>query len=396
VTFLFRRWVGVGVSTAALGLGLAGCGGSAGPAAGPSSLDCVLPKAPLAVAVGARANSPNPTSGLNQVSPLINTVAGAEQPITLIRLDGSPEVFFQQTFSTTAGNGSSRQSDLNNFLGGLNKVLNRQVQARVAQADVLTALTLAAQSTHPGGNVVLIDSGLQTTAPLDFRHGGLLDSDPADVVRFLRGQHLLPDLSGRHVLLVGFGDTAAPQQRLDLQQQQNVMSIWRQMAMAAGATCVGLDNEPSGQSAVSDVPAVGLVPVPAPPEIRGCGQTVFNASNHVNFVENTATFIDPSGARATLQQLADKLQNGRQRVNLIGSTATWGPVESRIVLSDQRAGAVKQVLVSMGIAADRIHTVGDGSNWPGRVPDIGSDGQLLPGPAAEDREVIAQLTCPAG
>jgi hypothetical protein len=45
----------------------------------------------------------------------------------------------------------------------------------------------------------------------------------------------------------------------------------------------------------------------------------------------------------------------------------------------------------MGIAASRITTIGDGSHWPGRVADIGPNGQLLPAQAEQDREVIVQL-----
>lgn len=379
------------LSAAALGLSLAGCGGH--PAAGPF-LGCAPAGAPLAMAVGARANSPSPD--ISAEGALINGAARARKRITLIRIDGSPQPAYGGAFTTTDTTSGAVQNDLNTYLARIEAVFTGPIHARAGGADVLGALTMAAQSTSPGGNVVVIDSGLQTVAPLDFRKGGLLAASPGDVVTFLRKQHLLPDLNGRHVILAGFGNTAAPQPRLDLAQRRNVADIWRQIALAAGAACVRLDTHPNGSPAVTGVPPVAIVPVPKPPTIRACGTTILNADNHVNFVANKAIFIDPGGARATLAQLADKLRNGGQRVELIGSTATWGPVESRIVLSERRAAAVKRELVSLGIAASRIHTQGDGSSWPGRVPDIGAGGVLLPGPAAADRAVIAQLTCPAG
>jgi OmpA-OmpF porin, OOP family len=388
--------ISASLSAAMFALCLAGCSHSAssGPTTVSTPLSCVLPKVPLALAMGARANDPNPNPGLEAVSSLLNTAAGAGKSITLIRIDGAPKVFFQQAFTSNAGNSGAEQTQLHTFMVGLGNSVAHNARAVVPQADVLTALTKAGQATAPGADVVL--SGLQTVDPLDFRQGGLLGASPQDVVNFLRSQKLLPPLAGRHVLLIGFGDTAAPQQSLDYQQQQNVIAIWTAIAKAGGASCVGVDTQPDDQPAIAGVPAVGTVSVPSPPQIRSCGETILNADNHVNFVANEAVFVDPSGARATLQQLADKLRNGDQQVTLIGTTATFGTPQGRMVLSEQRAEAVKQVLVSLGIAASRIKTKGVGTNWPGHVPDIGPGGVLLPGPAAENREVIAELTCPAG
>jgi outer membrane protein OmpA-like peptidoglycan-associated protein len=327
------------------------------------------------------------------VSSLVGATANAGRQITLIRLDGSPRIVFDHSFTTDAQNPQARQAALNAYLTALKRVFLKPIHAEIPGADMLTALTLAAQATGPGGDVVIMDSGLQTVPPLDFQHDNLLAAAPSDVVNYLRSQNLLPNLQGRHVVLVGVGQTALPQHRLYLAQQRNVAAIWEQVAKAGGAACVWADSHPDTDAALTDVPAVPVVPVPAPPVIRPCGVSVLNACNHVNFVPNKAIFIDRAGARATLQQLADRMRSGNQTVQLIGSTATWGPVTSRFTLSRQRADAVKQMLVSLGISGDRIHTRGDGSEMPGRVRDISAHGALLPGPAAEDREVVAKLTC---
>jgi OmpA-OmpF porin, OOP family len=384
----------LGAFAVMFGLSLTGCSSSGTSSAATTSFGCVQPKAPLALAIGARANSPSPNAALGKLSPLISSAASAQVPITVIRIDGQPQEIFSQSFTTDAGNSGSRQQDLDNFLQGLGNVIAQKLTARAPQADTLTALTLAAQATTPGSNVVLVDSGLQTVAPLSFQESGLLDAVPSDVVNFLRDDKLLPNLKGRHVLLMDLGYTVSPQPPLDLEQQQNVTAIWEQIAKAAGASCVAVDSQPPGSATLSNVPPVSVVPVPRPQQINTCGDTVLNASNHVNFIENTATFIDPSGAQATLQQLADKLQNGQQRVKLIGTTATNGTIAYRINLSNERAEAVKQVLVNDDIAASRITTEGVGTDWPGHVPDIGPGGVLLPGPAEQNREVIAQLSCP--
>jgi OmpA-OmpF porin, OOP family len=403
LSVLPRANVGAIITCAAvIALALTGCSSSSTSASGSTSattasFGCVLPKAPLAMAIGDRANSANPSPELSGgVSGLLNTVAGAGQGITLIRIDGSPQVYYQQAFTSTADNSGAKQTDLNTYLTTLGNSIVRHAKAVVPQVNLLAAMTKAGQATAPGDDVVLIDSGLQTIAPLDFRQGDLIDASPQDVVRFLHQQQLLPPLAGRHVLLIGFGDTSAPQPSLDYPQQQNVIAIWTAIAKAGGASCVAVDTTPDDQPAVRGLPTVGVVPIPKPPTIRGCGETILNADNHVNFVANQATFIDLAAARSTLAKLADKLRNGEQKVELIGTTATAGTPAGRIRLSEQRAEAVKRVLVSLGIAASRITTKGVGTNWPGHVPDLGPGGVLLPGPAAENREVIAKLTCPTG
>lgn len=390
VTFSYRAAaLGAGLSAAALALCLTGCGPT--PTHAATQLACASPKAPLALAVGARANSPTPL--LSQVSRLIDGTANASLPITLIRLDGTPKVVFNQPFTSSAGNSQARHSDLVTYLNGMNAVFRNAIRAKVPGADVLTALTLAAQATRPGDNIVIMDSGLQTTTPLEFQHNDLLQANPGDVVRFLRKQNLLPDLQGRRIVLVSFGQTARPQHPLGLDLQRDVIGIWEQIARAGRAACVWADTYPNTGTALTRTPTVPVVPLPAPPRMHPCGTTILNASNHVNFVPNKAVFIDPSGARATLRQLADQIRNGTQTVKLIGSTATYGSPASRVTLSGQRADAVRRMLVSLGVAASRITTKGDGSNMPGRVSDVGPNGGLLPGPAAEDREVVAKLTC---
>lgn len=252
----------VGASVAISGLCISGCASSS---INPSStmINCASTTAPLALAVGARANTPSPD--LYQVSDLITDAANAQEKITLVRIDGSPRIVYSQAFVTDAGNPTSRQSGLNAYLQGIERVFAGNIHAVVPGADVIMALNLAAQSAGPGGNVVIIDSGLQTVGPLNFRTDDLLEASPTDVVTFLHRSHALPDLNDRHVIFVGLGDTASPQRPLDLREQQNVINIWLQIARAGGAACVGVDPAANDSPALTDVPSVGVVAVSPPP-----------------------------------------------------------------------------------------------------------------------------------
>jgi OmpA-OmpF porin, OOP family len=345
---------------------------------------------PLAVVVGARSNVPTENlPGL--ITPLLESAASNGQQISLVRIDGQPKVFTPPKFTTNAGNPAARQQALNTYLSeGVLPLFRVQLHAQVPQADVLTALDLAAAATGPNGNIIVVDSGLQTTGVLNYRQPGLLMAPASDVVDFLQQKGLLPDLSGRHVLLAGFGYTASPQPTLDEAQRNNLVAQWEAIVKAGGG-CVTVDPTPNTATEIPGLPAVGIVTPPATPSFRNCGTFTLEDAGSVGFVVGTANFRDSSAAQTTLQNLANTLKQGTEPIKLIGSTSSEGGDAINNPLSLARAEAVKSVLVSMGIPASRITVDGDGSHWPGRVNDIGPGGVLLPGPAEQDREVIVQL-----
>ena len=172
-------------------------------------------------------------------------------------------------------------------------------------------------------------------------------------------------------------------------------ALWQTIVSSADASCVEiLDTAASRTSVTTDVP-VTAVAVPTVPPFQPCGETVLRDGDTVGFLPDQAVFREPAAARKTLQDLATLVINGRQLVELIGTTAKAGPAESyRIELSNRRAEAVKGVLVELGVPADRITTRGVGATWPGRVNDIAPDGSLIPTAAALNRSVIVRLSCP--
>ena len=216
-------------------------------------------------------------------------------------------------------------------------ILNREIHAQVPQADVLTALKLAAATTGPNGNIILVDSGLQTVAPLDYRQLGVLMA-PRATFTFLRQERLLPNLDGRHVLLSGIGYTAAPQPALSVVQRTNVVSQWEAIVTAAGA-CVTVDPIFDTASEIPGLPPVGIVTLPAPSVTRACGSIALEDAGTVGFVVGTATFRDPFAAEATLSRLASTLQKGTEPIMLIGSTSSEGGGVVNDALSLERAEA---------------------------------------------------------
>jgi outer membrane protein OmpA-like peptidoglycan-associated protein len=122
-----------------------------------------------------------------------------------------------------------------------------------------------------------------------------------------------------------------------------------------------------------------------------------NDSDNVGFVVDTTAFLHPAAAHATIQQIADVMVRTGESVLLTGSTSSEGSESFNLTLSLQRTDAVASVLEQDGVPASRITTRGAGSHLPGRLNDIGPNGQLLIGPAIADRKVVAKLTgagCP--
>src|ERR1035441_1649963 len=198
---------------------------------------------PLTIVVGERSNVPS-IQFPSAVTSLLNTAATDREPVTLIRIDGKPKVFPVAPFSTSDVSSGAIQQDIRNYVNGVIQILTgSHLHAAAPQADVLGALSLAAEATPAGGNIVVIDSGLQTAGQLMYQNPGVLMSPPSDVVKFLRAGNLIPRLSGRHVLLYGFGYTAAPQAALDQPERENVAAQWKAI-VAAGGACVTVNTTP--------------------------------------------------------------------------------------------------------------------------------------------------------
>jgi OOP family OmpA-OmpF porin len=95
----------------------------------------------------------------------------------------------------------------------------------------------------------------------------------------------------------------------------------------------------------------------------------------VEFGFDTA-FIDPV-SRTTLELVAEELaRRPGIRVRIDGHTCEMGSAEYNRELSEQRAEAVKRILVGYGIPADRLETAGRGEAEP-VADNQGDEGRAL-------------------
>jgi OmpA-OmpF porin, OOP family len=347
-------------------------------------LSCPPPAAAgLAIAVGARANSPQPVVP-SAVGTRIVAAMRACRKITVIRVDGRPSVAGSLTFSTAARTQQNLNIDQAAFLDRV-KELIATARARQPEANVLQALSVAAGAAGNGGTVVLIDSGVQTSDPLDFRKNNLTSRRPAAVVDALKQQHLLPDLSGRSLILAALGYTAAPQDALQDKNRAFLLDLWRGIVVAAGARNPQILEEPNTNASAVSSPAVSVVRFPTAAIHPLCDTlSVLPDSGEVGFVTNAANFRNPTAASTVLGKLAGfLLQNPTARVRIEGFVAHYGAGD----LSQRRADRVKQELMALG-AANPITAQGMGwGPYPNTAapPDTRYD--------SLNRQVTIEVTC---
>ena len=342
----------------------------------------------LAVAVGGRANTPAPSLP-DRVGELIDQAVTDGTGIDVIRVDGRPSIACAVSFKSDAANPVAQADDLNRFKRQARGIVGA-TRAKEPEANPLEALVLAGHAAGPGGPLVLLDSGLQTVAPLDFRVPGLLDADPDAVTRALADRGHLPDLSGHTVVLAGIGYTAAPQSPLDERRRANLTRIWEKIVTAAGAT-VETVTTPNTAGALENLPTVSPVEVPPPDVIRvGCNtESILSNDGAVGFKPDSTTFVDSKRARQALAEFAAFLTpNPSAHVTLIGTIAHYGTDDGDSGLSRQRAERVREVLVDLGVARSRIAARGDG--WG---PFPAKDSPPNPADDQRNRRVIISIRC---
>src|SRR3954468_13235915 len=133
---------------------LSGCGGITGLIGSDSfSFTCPAERTPgLAIAVGARANSPEP--GLPpEIRQLIVASMNGCGKITVVRVDGRPAVAGSSTFTTGAKTKQNFDIDQQNFRNHVIGMV-QNARAQEPEANVLQALSIASDAAGEGGTVV--------------------------------------------------------------------------------------------------------------------------------------------------------------------------------------------------------------------------------------------------
>jgi len=360
---------------------------------------CRVPDSgPVVLAVSGRAMSPRlPADSV--VGPILREAfAGMDsRKLALVNVDGQPAA--ATTLTVDAKSASQRDSSISNFLKQADGI-----RAAHEQVNVLAALETAsriAKNDGDKGTVILVDSGLSTSGVIDFRQQNMLDAPPRNIVSYLDNTSTLPDLRELTVFFVGLGETAPPQESLLRPQRMNIADIWSSVARGGGAACVATIDQPRTTTAPDNVPQVATIPIPPVPAFIPGQMEELLLPNDLRtgflsdepFKPDMDKFIDPAATQAILEPVATWLNGSPSRhVTITGTSANVGPADGQRALSEARATAVANLLIGLDAPAQQITAIGRGSNFPQYVEDRDSSGNILPGPAQQNRGVRMTFT----
>lgn len=281
--------------------------------------------------------------------------------------------------------------------------------ASADEVDMLAAFEYAARSLASApegkGNVAVAATGF-SRGVLDFSVEGMLQADPDEVATYLKEKGLLPDLGAISVLTwYGFGDVEAPQEEPSQAVKTNMQGIYEAVLKAAGVREVVFSaiHASAGNAQPGALPTVTPIAVPAVESLRlqaeaeqsaATGEPVRLDGTVLLFEPDSAVLVDPTAASAALAPFVGIMANDSAvTATLSGSCASY-PWDAGYAqnLSERRAEAVKALMVSMGVDAAKVTTIGLGDGAPDHVADIDeATGLQIPGQAALNRYVEIEL-----
>jgi outer membrane protein OmpA-like peptidoglycan-associated protein len=359
----------------------AGCGQAVD-----ASAEGAFPGGALAIVVGAHANAPAPQLA-GGASAAVDMAVAQGSYLSIVVADGLP--YQPSEPALLSGGAADRQRVLDDVASAA---------PRSPESDLLGALQLAAGSIaeQPGPHqIVVVDSGLSTSGPLEFTEPGMLDAEPQYVADRLGDLHQLPDLHGTTVLFQGLGETAEPQAALDAAHRAHLTDIWTTLARKAGAVTVAVEGPPAAPAAPATQPALAAVSTVTPtPEMTCAGNRVTISGGRLDFPRDSDVFVDLHAAVEALRPLAEQMTTGHLTAVVSGTSAAVGTPEGRDKLSENRAQAVANVLLGLGVVMTQLHVQGLGSDFPEYTPDHDDAGNLLPGAAALNDRVFIQFSGP--
>ena len=336
--------------------------------------------------------------------------------ISVVTTDGEPSTSASVQLHNDGKSDTIReQQDGRNKATVLSKI--RASTAATGEANPLQAIAIAADSIRRSSGpklLVVLDSGLNTTAPLRFQDD-LLDprTDPTQVAAFVQSVGSIPDLTGIDVVWIGLGQTRAPQEPLNTPAKEKEKAIWSAtLNLGAPASLTFVDDGLPTVQKPDDDPAVTVVPVPpidsyklvkgdpgsAPvPHTTGPVQpkpvphvTAPFQADKLGFQPDSAELVDPQKAQLIIADTAARLVGGGYcDIHIKGTTADVGDMAGQIRQGAARATKVRDLLINADVPAACITSIeGVGSSFKGFITDRNPDGSLNEAAAARNRLVI--------
>lgn len=318
--------------------------------------------------------------------------------VSFINVDADPIVFYQTRILPPKVNGLSEEkldAIASEYTTQLQQIL-ATAAPRVEEADTLKAIQKAAQALKGVDEnttdkvLVILDSGLSTSGYLDFTKG-LLNAEVTDIVNALREEMAIPDLKEVNVVWAFCGEAAPPQKELNEKEKAKLKDIWEEILLAANAKTVTFSDDFTSMEEYSGLPKVSTVEtnqVEMDIKIEEALETVVLDNTSIQFVGDKAEFVNREVAESNIRILAEQLmEHPNNKVYVIGTTAS-GSADFCNRLSMERAQAVVDVLIGMGIPEEQLVPMGLGYEDPWHVDDLDTNGRLIEDKAFQNRKVL--------
>ncbi|MGV9676436.1 OmpA family protein [Nocardia sp. NPDC003482] len=255
-----------------------------------------------------------------------------------------------------------------------------------ARADQpgLDLLGLLDRASQLPGDIEVISSGISTAAPVDWRVIGW-NAKPDSVIDSIARQGRLFSLTGRHVTFHGLGIAAGSQPGLPPFARSLVEQLWVGICQRAGAaSCTVAHDAMSAAAPVATLP-VPVVPVPDAITEGGCPVWASLTDQALHFAPDSAA-LPPNADDALRPIVASAVQCNVQSIDITGHIADTGSGRDDGDLSGQRAHAVANRLVALGLSARQLGRVtGKGASEP-VLPNF-TDGRFDEAKAQQNRRV---------
>lgn len=338
---------------------------------------------------------------LNLVSPMIveNVSKTIENYgfISVVNIDSSPSVVLADSFDIPNqyknADPNKLKSDAKNKAMNLLKLLS-EVQADDPEVDTLQALRLGVRSlaSAPKDSVkkmIIVDTGISTSGLIDFRNN-LIYADPNEIAQELGIKDAIPDLNGITVIWQQLGDVSAPQQELSASQRIALENIWKAVIEKGGGVFENSMIIPKNGVMNRALPNVSVIDLPKEEPVKFDNALDFKnpvifSEDQIKFIGNSKEFLEPTKAMETLIPVKDYiLKHPDTELLIIGTTAGDTDTEFTKELSLSRAGAVKDILIELGLPDENLSVIGLGTTDPWHYKNVPLSSPL----SAKNRKVV--------
>ena len=304
-----------------------------------------------------------------------------------------------KTFATTKNSQAGQEKEIDSFLADyFTSVCG--ARAQTGEIDTLSALNNAANElrAHDNGSKMVINvisSGLNSTGLLT-GSSDLLNADANDIANQLASMGALANFSGIEVHFYGLGQASGGEQVIPSSIAAKLQTLYPTLVEAAGGVAIVEPDVLTRLGCDTDLPTVATIDfeqdsLSFPHLERGQSAQVVLNETVLAFVGDSAEFVDPTQASATLAELAGTITSNNGATVLVEGYTAASPAFSRddlIDLSQRRAEAVRNALIAAGVNSESIEAIGRGDEDATSM----NSGTFDETAAQSDRRVVVTLS----